>query len=69
MLLHALSPIGPTALVQVALLSQGLLRTDGGGPDTPYTDRMLTENFLRIAMFDEYQRSATTMVRVMGLLW
>ena len=49
--------------VQVALLSQGLLRTDGGGPDTPYTDRMLTENFLRIAMFDEYQRSATTTVQ------
>jgi hypothetical protein len=49
--------------VQVALLSQGLLRTDGGGPDTPYTDRMLAENFLRIAMFDEYTRTATTTVQ------
>ena len=36
--------------VQLALLSQGLLRTDGGGPDTPFTDRMLAENFLRIAL-------------------
>lgn len=42
------------AQVQQALLSQGLLRTDGGGPDTPFTARMLTENFLRIALYDEY---------------
>lgn len=44
------------AQVQQALLSQGLLRTDGGGPDTPFTARMLTENFLRIALYDEYDR-------------
>lgn len=43
--------------VQQALLSQGLLRTDGGGPDTPVTDRMLTANFLRIAMYEEYDRA------------
>ena len=42
--------------VQEALLSQGLLRTDGGGPDTPFTARMLTENFLRVALYDEYDR-------------
>ncbi|KAA9010718.1 DUF2927 domain-containing protein [Histidinibacterium aquaticum] len=36
------------------LLVQGLLRTDGGGPDTPYTDAMLARNFERIALFDEY---------------
>lgn len=35
-------------------MSQGLLRTDGGGPDTPYTDRMLAETFVRIALYDEY---------------
>ena len=40
--------------VQQALLSQGLLRTDGGGVDTPYTDRMLAETFLKIALYDEY---------------
>lgn len=44
------------AQVQQALLSQGLLRTDGGGPDTPFTDRMLAENFIRIALYDEYTR-------------
>ena len=44
------------AQVQQALLSQGLLRTDGGGQDTPFTDRILAENFLKIALFDEYSR-------------
>jgi Protein of unknown function (DUF2927) len=41
--------------VQAQLLSQGLLRSDGGGVDTPYTDRMLAENFLRVALYDEYR--------------
>ena len=36
------------------LLVRGLLRTDGGGPDTPFTDTMLARNFVRIALFDEY---------------
>jgi hypothetical protein len=34
--------------------TKGLLRTDGGGIDTPYSTRDLTENFERIALFDEY---------------
>jgi hypothetical protein len=42
------------AQVQQSLLSQGLLRTDPGGPETPYTDRMLAETFLQLAMYDEY---------------
>ena len=42
------------ASVQARLLSQGLLRTDGGGPDTPFTQRDLVENFDRIALHDEY---------------
>jgi Protein of unknown function (DUF2927) len=46
------------AQIQTALLSQGLLRTDGGGRDTPFDARMLADNFLRIAMFDEYARDA-----------
>lgn len=46
------------ARVQSQLLSQGLLRTDGGGNDTPFTDRMLAENFIRVALFDEYTRTA-----------
>ncbi|MDT8856689.1 DUF2927 domain-containing protein [Paracoccaceae bacterium Fryx2] len=51
------------AKVQADLLAQGLLRTDGGGPDTPFTDRMLAENFIRIALFDEYQRGAGGLVQ------
>jgi hypothetical protein len=43
------------AQVQAQLLSQGLLRADGGGVDTPYTDRMLAENFIRVALYDEYR--------------
>lgn len=35
-------------------LTAGLLRKDGGGPDTPYNARLLTENFERIALYDEY---------------
>lgn len=46
------------AQVQQSLLSQGLLRTDGGGPDTPFTDRMLADNFIRVALYDEYDRTA-----------
>lgn len=41
------------AQVQQMLLAQGMLRTDGGG-DIPVSDRMIAENFLRIALFDEY---------------
>lgn len=42
--------------VQADLLAQGLLRTDGGGVDTPYTDTDLLRNFEAIAFYDEYQR-------------
>lgn len=40
--------------LQNDLLTQGLLRGDGGGTDTPYTDALLARNFIRIALFDEY---------------
>jgi Protein of unknown function (DUF2927) len=46
------------AQIQTALLTQGLMRTDGGGRDTPFDARVLADNFLRIAMFDEYARDA-----------
>ncbi|MCJ8140280.1 DUF2927 domain-containing protein [Falsirhodobacter halotolerans] len=62
-----LPPVGPPSAMSLALvdyykgiqsnlLSRGLLRTDGGGADTPFDDRILTETFLRIAMYDEYAR-------------
>lgn len=40
--------------VQSAQLSQGLLRDDGGGPDTPFTSDMLARNFEQIVFFNEY---------------
>lgn len=42
------------ARVEATLLSRGLMRTDGGGPDTPFNDRQLAENFIKIALYDEY---------------
>lgn len=42
------------ARVESRLLAQGLMRTDGGGIDTPFSKRQLVENFVRIAAFDEY---------------
>ncbi len=41
--------------LQNDLLTQGLLRGDGGGPDTPFTDTQLARNFVRIALFNEYR--------------
>lgn len=40
--------------IEDRLVSRGLLRIDGGGPDTPFTDTQLARNFVRIALFDEY---------------
>jgi len=42
------------ARVEWGLAAQGLLRTDGGGPDTPWDADDLTRNFIRIATFEEY---------------
>ncbi|WP_425101664.1 DUF2927 domain-containing protein [Tropicibacter sp. S64] len=46
------------ASIQADLLVRGLLRTDGGGPDTAFTDTMLARNFERIALAEEYERGA-----------
>ena len=40
--------------VEAAQLEQGLLRVDGGGPDTPFTSDMLARNFEHIALYNEY---------------
>ncbi len=40
--------------LQAHLLAQGLLRTDGGGPDTYYSAADLQRNFEQIAFYDEY---------------
>ena len=39
---------------QADLETQGLLRTDGGGPDTPFDADMLAANFEEIVFYDEY---------------
>ncbi|MCG7519308.1 DUF2927 domain-containing protein [Ruegeria sp. Ofav3-42] len=40
--------------VERDLLTRGLLRTDGGGPDTPYDADDLARNFEAIAFYSEY---------------
>ncbi len=43
------------ANLQQDLLVQGLMRTDGGGPDAPYTSDMLARNFARTAFYEEHE--------------
>lgn len=51
------------AALQNDLLTRGLLRTDGGGPDTAFRPDDLTRNFETIAFFDEYSRGSATPLR------
>lgn len=46
------------ARVQNDMLVRGLLRHDGGGPDTPFSADDLADNFEQIAFYDEYVRGA-----------
>jgi hypothetical protein len=50
------------ARVQSSLLTNGLLRSDGGGPDVPFNARTLTRNFLRIALYQEYSEAGGRLV-------
>jgi hypothetical protein len=50
------------AQIQRALLSQGALRTDGGAGFS-VSSRILADNFMRIALFDEYRRGQGGFVR------
>ncbi len=40
--------------LQNGLVAQGLLRTDRGGADAPFTQRDVVRNFMRIAFYEEY---------------
>lgn len=40
--------------VETNLLTRGLLRADGGGPDVPFTDEMLARNFMALAFSEEF---------------
>ncbi|MCA0042927.1 DUF2927 domain-containing protein [Celeribacter sp. ASW11-22] len=42
------------ARLQADLLTRDLLRTDGGGPDAPFSSRQLAQNFNQIALRTEY---------------
>jgi hypothetical protein len=44
------------------LVARGLLRQDRGGADTPIDSRVLTENFMQIALFDEFVPDADRIV-------
>lgn len=48
------------AALQQDLLTRGLMRIDGGGPETPYDADDLRENFERIAFYDEYGSASGT---------
>lgn len=48
--------------VQASLLAQGLLRTDGGGPDVPFTARNLVDNFVALALHQEYDEAGGRLV-------
>lgn len=50
------------ARIEQRRVATGLLRTDGGGPDTPFTAAMLTENFIKIALYDEYVFSGNRVI-------
>jgi len=54
------------ASLQNDLLTRGLLRTDGGGPDTQFSPDDLARNFETIAFFDEYSRGTATPSRRLG---
>ncbi len=48
--------------VQNGLLAQGLLRRDGGIRDAPFGTRQLVENFIRIALYEEYSSVGGSLV-------
>ena len=51
------------ARIESSLTAQGLLRTDGGGADTPWNADDLTRNFIRIATFEEYDTLGTEIIQ------
>ncbi len=52
--------------LQNDLLTRGLLRTDGGGPDTEFTADALARNFETIALFEEYSLGSSQPLKTSG---
>jgi len=50
------------AKLQADLVARGLMRSDDGSRDAPFNARMLTANFIRIAMYDEFDNSSGRLV-------
>lgn len=50
------------AKLQSDMLARGLMRSDDGNRDAPFNARMLTANFIRIAMYDEFDNSSGRLV-------
>ena len=50
------------ARVEQTYTAQGLLRVDGGGPDTPFSRRQLVDNFIKIALFEEFTQVGSRLV-------
>jgi hypothetical protein len=50
------------AKLQSDLVARGLMRSDDGSRDAPFNERMLTANFIRIAMYDEFDTSTGRLV-------
>jgi hypothetical protein len=48
--------------LQSGLLSRGLLRTDSGATDAPYSARTLTNTFIQVALYDEFDTSSGRLV-------
>ncbi|NNL17251.1 MAG: DUF2927 domain-containing protein [Boseongicola sp.] len=51
------------ARVEANLVARGLLRIDGGGPDVPFTDEMVTRNFNALAFSEEFNGRGGQLVR------
>lgn len=51
------------ARIQQNYVSRGLLRVDGGGPDTPFNSRQLVDNFVKIALHEEFSTSGDRIIR------
>lgn len=49
--------------VEDSNVANGLLRRDGGGPDTPWDAEDLTRNFIQIATFEEYDSPGGTIIQ------
>ncbi|MEM9971561.1 MAG: DUF2927 domain-containing protein [Pseudomonadota bacterium] len=49
--------------VESSLIARGLLRIDGGGPDTPFTGDMLARNFMALAFSQEFSEVGGRIVR------